>query len=145
MLEKNKDAQSQALLDLQQELKSLKTLLLSRPTPGTPSAYSTPITPVLGSGVGPYASALPPLPRPTSIPSWQLASPSSTAANTAPSLPTTPMSIPATVAPYPPSPAATITADKGKGKEALDASAVLVPEPGSGAESEDDSSSAIVA
>jgi peroxin-14 len=57
MLEKNKEAQAQSLAELQQELKSLKTLLLSR----GPSVSGT---------------ATPPLPglssRP-SIPAWQLA------------------------------------------------------------------------
>jgi hypothetical protein len=66
MLEKNKDAQSQALLDLQQELKSLKALLLSRGGPPLPSVYSS--SPPIGT------AAPPPLPRP-SIPPWQLASP----------------------------------------------------------------------
>ncbi|GJJ08774.1 hypothetical protein Clacol_002993 [Clathrus columnatus] len=57
MLEKNKESQAQSLGELQQELKSLKTLLLSR----GPSV----------SGV-----ATPPFPAPgrPSIPAWQLAS-----------------------------------------------------------------------
>jgi peroxin-14 len=54
MIEKNKDAQTQSLGELQQDLKSLKTLLLSR-TPSTSSAPPLPTFP----------------PRP-SIPSWQL-------------------------------------------------------------------------
>jgi peroxin-14 len=54
MIEKNKDAQTQSLGELQQDLKSLKTLLLNR-TPG--SSVSAP--------------PLPTFPRP-SIPSWQL-------------------------------------------------------------------------
>ncbi|KAF5390175.1 hypothetical protein D9757_002862 [Collybiopsis confluens] len=56
MIEKNKDMQTQSLTELQQELKSLKALLLSRGSTmsGTPSP-----APVLG--------------RP-SIPAWQLAS-----------------------------------------------------------------------
>jgi len=52
MIEKNKEAQSQSLGELQQELKSLKALLLSRgpPTPSTPtipsfSGYSKPSIP----------------------------------------------------------------------------------------------------
>lgn len=56
MIEKNKESHNQSLNDLQQELKSLKTLLLNRPT-----ISSTP------------ASPLPLLGRP-SIPAWQLAS-----------------------------------------------------------------------
>ncbi|KAF8168038.1 hypothetical protein B0H34DRAFT_804053 [Crassisporium funariophilum] len=58
MIEKNKDSQNQSLNELQQELKSLKALLLSR-GPSVSSMPSTPI-PLLG--------------RP-SIPAWQLASP----------------------------------------------------------------------
>lgn len=57
MIEKNKESQTQSLGELQQELKSLKALLLSR-GPATPGAPSSP-TPMLG--------------RPT-IPAWQLAS-----------------------------------------------------------------------
>lgn len=58
MIEKNKESQAQSLAELQQELKSLKALLLSR-----------------GSGFsGTPASPLPTLGRPA-IPAWQLASP----------------------------------------------------------------------
>jgi peroxin-14 len=56
MIEKNKDSQTQSLAELQQELKSLKALLLSR-----------------GSGLSPSPSS--PLPSFTgrpSIPAWQL-------------------------------------------------------------------------
>jgi len=74
MLEKNKDAQSQALLDLQQELKSLKTLLLSRSGPPVPSLYSS---------SAPLTGGATPLPRP-SIPTWQLASPRSEPTNAMP-------------------------------------------------------------
>jgi len=56
MIEKNKESHNQSLNELQQELKSLKALLLNRPT-----ISSTP------------ASPLPLLGRP-SIPAWQLAS-----------------------------------------------------------------------
>jgi peroxin-14 len=56
MIEKNKDAQTQSLGELQQDLKSLKTLLLTR-TPNT----SVPAPP------------LPTFPPRPSIPSWQLA------------------------------------------------------------------------
>lgn len=57
MIEKNKESQNQSLVELQQELKSLKALLLSR----GPTVSSTP------------ASPLPLLGRP-SIPAWQLTS-----------------------------------------------------------------------
>ncbi|KAF8912725.1 hypothetical protein CPB84DRAFT_1759340 [Gymnopilus junonius] len=57
MIEKNKESQNQSLTELQQEVKSLKALLLSR-GPNVPS--SSPATP------------LPLLGRP-SIPAWQLA------------------------------------------------------------------------
>ena len=60
MLEKNKEAQAQGLAELQQELKSLKTLLLSRGPPVSASGTSTP--PSLPAFTG----------RP-SIPAWQLA------------------------------------------------------------------------
>ncbi|KAF9650503.1 hypothetical protein BDM02DRAFT_1386255 [Thelephora ganbajun] len=55
MIEKNKEVQSQSLGELQQELKSLKALLLSR-GPATPSAPS-----------------IPSFPAKPSIPAWQLA------------------------------------------------------------------------
>ncbi len=55
MIEKNKDAQTQSLGELQQDLKSLKTLLLSR-------APSTSVS----------APPLPTFPPRPSIPSWQL-------------------------------------------------------------------------
>jgi len=55
MIDKNKESQTQSLAELQQELKSLKALLLSR-GPSTGSGISTPV-----------------LPKP-SIPAWQLAS-----------------------------------------------------------------------
>jgi peroxin-14 len=56
MIDKTKESQKQSLAELQQELKSLKALLLSR-GPGIPS------TP----------SALPPFTGRPSIPAWQLA------------------------------------------------------------------------
>ncbi|KAJ7225446.1 hypothetical protein GGX14DRAFT_638792, partial [Mycena pura] len=63
MIERNKDSQTQSLNELQQELKSLKALLLSRgPTISSSSVPSSPL-PALG--------------RP-SIPAWQLAGTSST-------------------------------------------------------------------
>ena len=57
MIEKNKEVQSQSLGELQQELKSLKALLLSRGS-ATPSAPSIP--------------SFPSYPKPL-IPAWQLA------------------------------------------------------------------------
>jgi peroxin-14 len=57
MIEKNKESQNQSLNDLQQELKSLKALLLNR----GPATSATPVSP------------LPLLGRP-SIPAWQLGS-----------------------------------------------------------------------
>jgi peroxin-14 len=60
MIEKSKDAEKQTLAELQQELKSLKALLLSRSS-GLPSAPASP-APTLPYGIG----------RPT-IPAWQLA------------------------------------------------------------------------
>jgi peroxin-14 len=64
MIEKNKEAQTQSLGELQQDLKSLKTLLLSR-TPSTSTA----------------APPLPSFPPRPSIPAWQLSSSSSSPAN----------------------------------------------------------------
>ena len=58
MINKNKESQTQSLSELQQELKSLKALLLSRGPSSIPS------------------SPLPALGRP-SIPAWQLAGTSS--------------------------------------------------------------------
>ncbi|KAH0838359.1 hypothetical protein J3R83DRAFT_6639 [Lanmaoa asiatica] len=58
MIEKNKETQKQSLAELQQELKSLKALLLSRGPSGLTSSPSTPLPALMG--------------RP-SIPSWQLA------------------------------------------------------------------------
>ncbi|KAI0257559.1 hypothetical protein BJV78DRAFT_1349405 [Lactifluus subvellereus] len=69
MIEKNKEAQTQSLGELQQDLKSLKTLLLSR-TPST----STPAPP------------LPIIPPRPSIPSWQLSGSSSNPVNPSSSL-----------------------------------------------------------
>jgi peroxin-14 len=60
MIEKNKDSQTQSLAELQQELKSLKALLLSR-----------------GSGLSPSPSSPLPFSGRPSIPAWQLAGPSS--------------------------------------------------------------------
>lgn len=63
-MEKNKESQTQSLAELQQELKSLKALLLSR----GPTISSSPTPP------------LPSIPRP-SIPAWQLASAGSPVSN----------------------------------------------------------------
>ncbi|KAG2072724.1 hypothetical protein BDR04DRAFT_1096352 [Suillus decipiens] len=71
MIEKNKESQKESLSELQQELKSLKALLLSRGSAPLTSSPSTPI-PSLAS-------------RP-SIPSWQLAS-SASVTSAAESLP----------------------------------------------------------
>lgn len=65
MIEKNKESQSHSLAELQQELKSLKALLLSR-NPSFPSSTSpVPSLPAFAAT------------RPPSIPSWQLAGGSS--------------------------------------------------------------------
>jgi peroxin-14 len=61
MIEKNKDSQTQSLAELQQELKSLKALLLSRGT-GSSTAPTSPF----------------PFPGRPSIPAWQLAGASQT-------------------------------------------------------------------
>lgn len=74
MIEKNKESQNQSLAELQQELKSLKALLLSR-GPATSATPSSPL-PIFG--------------RP-SIPAWQLAS--SPAANQ-PTQPSSPQPAP---------------------------------------------------
>lgn len=90
MIEKNKEAQTQSLGELQQDLKSLKTLLLSR-APST----ATPIPP------------LPNFPPRPSIPSWQLSDSSSNG-----TVPPLGMSSPSIVSPPPPPFLA-----NGKGKE----------------------------
>ncbi|KAH9937113.1 peroxisomal membrane anchor protein conserved region-domain-containing protein [Fomitopsis serialis] len=79
MLDKNKESQQQTLAELQQELKSMKALLLSR-GPSSPSGFSTPI-----------------VPSKPAIPAWQLAatSPSTTMAGSSiPSPQPLPMSPP---------------------------------------------------
>ncbi|PPQ71336.1 hypothetical protein CVT24_012077 [Panaeolus cyanescens] len=77
MIEKNKESQNQSLAELQQELKSLKALLLSRPAASTPTTSF----PLAG--------------RPT-IPSWQLASTpqttDSSSSSPAPPIPTSTIS-----------------------------------------------------
>jgi peroxin-14 len=74
MMEKNKEIQSQSLSELQQELKSLKALLLSRGPGNIPS------------------SPLPVLGRPT-IPAWQLASTGQSNGATAPSIASPPIPV----------------------------------------------------
>ncbi|KAG1755208.1 uncharacterized protein EDB91DRAFT_1326114 [Suillus paluster] len=74
MIEKNKESQKESLAELQQELKSLKALLLSRGSAPLTSSPSTPIPSLAG--------------RP-SIPAWQLAS-SASVPSAAESLPSTP-------------------------------------------------------
>ena len=88
MIEKNKDAQTQSLAELQQELKSLKALLLSRGP--THSGLSSP---------------LPQMPPRPSIPAWQLAQPSSmpstaTASTFPPVTPSPPPATSSAPAPY---------------------------------------------
>ncbi|KAI0375364.1 hypothetical protein BV20DRAFT_960489 [Pilatotrama ljubarskyi] len=88
MIERNKDSQNQSLAELQQELKSLKALLLSR-GPGVSTGPTTPV-----------------LPGKPSIPAWQLAGgPTSSS-----------VSSPPTPAPLAPSPAPAYIPN-GKGKE----------------------------
>ncbi|KAI1793914.1 peroxisomal membrane anchor protein conserved region-domain-containing protein [Ganoderma leucocontextum] len=69
MIEKNKESHNQSLAELQQELRSLKALLLSR-GPGISTGPSTPI-----------------LPGKPSIPAWQLAGGSTTQSVSTPSTP----------------------------------------------------------
>lgn len=72
MIDKNKESQAQSLSELQQELKSLKALLLSRGPSNIPS------------------SPMPALGRP-SIPAWQLAGASSQNGVEPPSTPSIPV------------------------------------------------------
>lgn len=85
MIEKNKESHNQSLAELQQELKSLKALLLSSRGPSISSGPTTPL-----------------LPAKPSIPAWQLAASPQTSAMSAPSTP------PPAAAPY------TIPNGKGK-------------------------------
>lgn len=93
MIEKNKESQNQSLAELQQELKSLKALLLSR----GPSVGGAP------------ASPLPKIPARPSIPAWQLG-PSSASRLTPP-----PSSSSAPLFSLPPSSSSPLP--NGKGKE----------------------------
>jgi peroxin-14 len=95
MIEKNKDSQTQSLAELQQELKSLKALLLSRGT----GLSATPVSPL-------------PFPGRPSIPAWQLAGASQTNGNGVSG--GDPVS---TTAVTLPSPGAVVPPVNGKGKE----------------------------
>lgn len=87
MVDRNKEHHTQSLNELQQEVKSLKALLLNRPT-GMPSS----------------PSPLPPMARP-SIPAWQLSGTSSSSPGViANATPATGISIP-------------VPEGNGKGKE----------------------------
>lgn len=100
MMEKNKENQQQTLAELQQELKSMKALLLSR-GPSSPSGFSTPI-----------------VPSKPAIPAWQLAA--STPSPSVPSIPPQPQQ---------PAPMSTPTAnDKGKGVE-IPVNGLTTPKP----------------
>ena len=76
MVDRNKEHHTQSLNELQQEVKSLKALLLNRPT-GMPSS----------------PSPLPPMARP-SIPAWQLSGTSSSSSSPGVIAPATGISIP---------------------------------------------------
>ncbi|EKM83825.1 hypothetical protein AGABI1DRAFT_117296 [Agaricus bisporus var. burnettii JB137-S8] len=104
MIERNKEHHTQSLNELQQEMKSLKALLLNRPT-GLP-ASPNPLLPIT---------------RP-SIPAWQLAS--STTSNTTPGI-ATPTAEPATVTPLSYRTDSPTPLSNGKGKEVdMDVNAV---------------------
>ena len=108
MMEKNKESQQQTLAELQQELKSMKALLLNR-GPSSPSGFSTPM-----------------VPSKPAIPAWQLA-----ASTPPPSTPTIP---PQSQQPMSMSPPPT-SANKGKGVEipangsATPTNGSAIPEP----------------
>ncbi|KAI0778544.1 peroxisomal membrane anchor protein conserved region-domain-containing protein [Trametes elegans] len=93
MIEKNKESQNQSLAELQQELKSLKALLLSR----GPSISAGPATPIF--------------PGKPSIPAWQLAGASAPSSFSSP-----PVSSPSTPVPVPSAPISP-PIPNGKGKE----------------------------
>lgn len=90
MIEKNKATHTQSLAELQQELKSLKTLLLTR----GPSGASGAATPVI--------------PSKPSIPAWQLAGSNHLANGTSSSLPASPGAVSSPIGHFPAG---------GKGKE----------------------------
>ena len=93
MIEKNKETQKESLAELQQELKSLKALLLSR---GSAPLTSSPSTPI------------PSIPGRPSIPAWQLASPAP--------VPSTAEPLPSSISPS--GSFMSLTQVNGKGKEA---------------------------
>lgn len=76
MIDKNKESQNQSLAELQQELKSLKTLLLSR-GPVAPSVPSSPM-PLVGRAA---------------IPAWQLANTDSLSTVSSPTISGLPPSV----------------------------------------------------
>ena len=79
MFEKTQSAQAASLTDLQAELKSLKSLLVSRSTgPTAPRTYGSPAT------ASPRHEAPSPFGGKPSIPSWQLAGETSTPASGTP-------------------------------------------------------------
>lgn len=96
MIERNKEHHTQSLNELQQEVKSLKALLLNRPT-----------------GVPTSPSPLPPMARP-SIPAWQLAGSTSTTPTAGGTIAESPVAIPTST--YPTS-TPTIPTNNDKGKE----------------------------
>ncbi|KIY47013.1 hypothetical protein FISHEDRAFT_46165 [Fistulina hepatica ATCC 64428] len=122
MIEKNKESQTQSLGDLQQELRSLKALLLSRGSLGpSPSAMNGVSSPPGGTTAGSPLNA--PVPRP-SIPAWQLSTSASSSAPYTSSVPTAPPSSLSTVeGPAQPAGPTTISMSpplvdsKGKGKQ----------------------------
>ena len=76
MIERNKESHVQSLVELQQEIKSLKTLLLSRGGPASPGGLSTPVVPAKPS-----------------IPAWQLTGANHLGSS---SLPASPPTLPGT-------------------------------------------------
>lgn len=100
MMEKNKENQQQTLAELQQELKSMKALLLSR-GPSSPSGFSTPTI----------------VPSKPAIPAWQLAA--STPSPITPGIPPQ-VQQPAFMPPT--------SSDKGKGVE-IPINGLTAPEP----------------
>lgn len=94
MVEKSKETHTQSLAELQQELKSLKALLLSR-GPGPASGASTPI-----------------IPKP-SIPAWQLAGSNHVGGSSSPALPSSPGPAPPPPPPFIPG----MPLPSAKGKE----------------------------
>jgi len=106
MMDKSKDAQTNALNDLQQELKSLKSLLNARrpgatPAPESPSSSSSIPTSRFGTSSGLGS-------RPPGIPAWQLAQSGASGSASTPAADASASETPApAVAPAAASPAAT--------------------------------------